>query len=331
MVGDLPDYEKKVIVVTVPGEYPGLIDINHKKILGVELKTPSIAACLPISIEHTVYIDHRAILGEALKSPTFANCVPTSIENDAIAYDDVNDRFKVDIEAVTVGTIDVNPTDKWTRQLGLVDLSRVLGAALAHGNPVIVRLTNGTTWLDPTQIRALTSADAITVYGSLDKLQQRATSKDLYVQLRSAGVEVDPTQIRALTNSDVVSAEQSDETKLKATVTQAAKDRTISSVDATATPLQINITGLNGNSSALVTPASGKKIRVKFISLEHSAAVDIGYRFGAAGTIYYLRITAGVYVSNLIGCNNEGSADAALYLNSSGATNVKGYILYSEV
>ena len=124
---------------------------------------------------------------------------------------------------------------------------------------------------------------------------------------------------------------QSDETKLKATVTQAAKDRTISSIDTIATPLQINIAALNGNSSALVTPASGKKIRIKFISLEQDAAVDIGYRFGAAGTIYYLRITAGLYVSNLIGCNNEGAADAALYLNSSGATNVKGYILYEEV
>lgn len=42
------------------------------------------------------------------------------------------------------------------------------------------------------------------VYGSLDKLQQRATTKDLLVQLRSGGAEIDPRQIRALTSSDVV-------------------------------------------------------------------------------------------------------------------------------
>ena len=124
---------------------------------------------------------------------------------------------------------------------------------------------------------------------------------------------------------------QSDETLLKTTVTQAAKDRTISSVDATATAYQISLTANNGNSAAIVTPAGGKALRLKFISLEQSAAVDIGYRFGAAGTIYYLRTTAGVYVSNLIGCNNQGAVDAALFINSSGATNVKGYILVTEV
>jgi len=124
---------------------------------------------------------------------------------------------------------------------------------------------------------------------------------------------------------------QSDETKLKATVTQAAKDRTINSVDATATAVQINIAALNGNSAALTSVGSGKKVRLKFISIEHSADVDIGYRFGAAGTIYYMRISAGAYVSNLIGSNVEGAADANLYLYSSGATNVKGYILYEEV
>ena len=34
-------------------------------------------------------------------------------------------------------------TDRWARQLGQIDLARVLGAALAHGNPVIVRLSTG--------------------------------------------------------------------------------------------------------------------------------------------------------------------------------------------
>lgn len=42
------------------------------------------------------------------------------------------------------------------------------------------------------------------IYGDQGVLTQRATSLDLYVQLRNAGVEIDPTAIRALTASDVV-------------------------------------------------------------------------------------------------------------------------------
>lgn len=246
-----------------------------------------------------------------------------------------------------------SPTDKWARELGQVDLARVLGSALAHSNPVITRLTSGTAFIDPRD-RNWTITESLArswnlgssdipdlldkaarllgiVYGDKGQLAQRTTSKDLYVQLRSAGSEIDPTAIRALTSGDIVTVVQSTPANLTATVTQAAKDRTISSVDATATPLQINLAALNGNSAALYTPAGGKAIRIKFISIEHSADVDIGYRFGAAGDIYYLRTTKGYYVSNLIGCNNQGAADAAFYLNSSAATNVKGYVLLTEV
>ena len=49
-------------------------------------------------------------------------------------------------------TINVDVTDEWTRQLGLVDLSRVLGAALAHTNPVITRISDGVSaFIDPRQ------------------------------------------------------------------------------------------------------------------------------------------------------------------------------------
>ena len=64
----------------------------------------------------------------------------------------------------SIGTWEaVDITDDWTRQLGLVDLSRVLGAALAHTNPVIVRISDGTSaYLNPQTIRALTSTDVVT-------------------------------------------------------------------------------------------------------------------------------------------------------------------------
>ena len=82
----------------------------------------------------------------------------------------------------TWGAVDI--TDDWTRQLGLMDLSRVLGAALAHTNPVIVRISDGVSaYLNPQTIRALTSADVVTA-DSLSKwggtaLTGRDTSLDL--------------------------------------------------------------------------------------------------------------------------------------------------------
>ena len=66
------------------------------------------------------WIDHRKIKGITLKDPTIPLSVPISIENPAIAYDAVNDRFKVDVEAIALGTIDVNVTDRAARLLGKV-------------------------------------------------------------------------------------------------------------------------------------------------------------------------------------------------------------------
>lgn len=280
------------------------------------------------------------IKGLLLKDPTIALTVPVSVENTAIAYDSDNDRFKVDVAAFTAAMASMN-------------LAQVLGVALAHANPVIARLTNGSAFIDPRD-RNWTISESLArswnlggsdvpdlsdraarllgkIYGDQGVLTQRASSLDLLVQLRHEAAEIDPRAIRALTATDIITVVQATAANLCATVTQAAKDRTISSVDATATALQINLAALNGNSAALYTPAAGKAVRIKFISLEQSADVDLGYRFAAAGTIWYLRTTKGVYVSNLMGCNNPGAANEAFYLNSSAATNVKGYILLTEV
>ena len=331
MTGDLPDYEKKIVIVTIPGNYPAEMQVDITKVKSIALKTPTVAACIPVSIEHIIQTNAMQILGVALMSPTIAKCLPISLENPAIAYNQGTDRFKVDIEALTVGTIDVNPTDKWARQLGLVDLSRVLGAALAHNNPVISRLTNGSAFIDPRD-RNWTITESLArswTLGDTDipDLKDRAGRLLGLIANTIFNVGNFPSTYdvsdRAARLLGVISG--------TATVTQAAKDRTISSVDATATALQVSLTANNGNSAALVTPAGGKALRIKFVSLEHSADVDLGYRFGAAGTIYYLRTTKGLYVSNLVGCNNQGAADAALYINTSGASNIKGYVLYTEV
>lgn len=302
MGGDLPDYSRKVIVV-----YEGTI------------------------VSGEVKCDHWKIKGLTLKDPYITLSIPISVENPALAYDDVNDRFKIDIEALSCGIIPVSFANDWARQLGAVDLARVLGAALSHSNPVISRLTNGSAFIDPRD-RSWTITENLArswVLGASDVPDLSDRAGRLLGLIANTSFEVSnfpaeyPLSAAQVADLKVISG--------TATVTQAAKDRTVSSVDATATPLQISLASLDGNSAALITPAAGKAIRIKFVSIEHSADVDLGYRFGAAGTIYYLRITKGVYVSNLIGCNNQGAADAALYFNSSAETNVKGYILYEEV
>jgi hypothetical protein len=124
MVTDLPDYEKKVVVVTIPGEYPSLVEVDVVKVDGVAIATPTVVGCLPVSIEHTVGINHLQIKGVTLKDPTFPNCIPTSIENEAIAYDSVNDRFKVDIEAMIALPAGTNAIGKLAANSG-VDIGDV--------------------------------------------------------------------------------------------------------------------------------------------------------------------------------------------------------------
>jgi len=152
-------------------------------------------------------IDHWYIKGVTLLNPTIAACLPTSIENPAIAYDTVNDRFKVDIKAWSAPTQTVDVTDRWARQLGAIDLARVLGAALSHANPVITRLTDGSAFIDPRDVSDRAARLLGIVYGSqAQQILQRATTFDLIAQLRHQGVEIDPRAIRALTSSDVVTA-----------------------------------------------------------------------------------------------------------------------------
>jgi len=313
----------------------------------------SLDETVPITVTLTFTDDTTETFNFTSTASSWVHCLcePTAhkrvktikiMNTDAVKQCFIDDVYGVNTQLISgtvaiSGTVTADITDDETRKLGLVgplegSIFTFSGDAVCYGYDYETPCTN------PAAIRQGTN--------------------EWYVAVRYSGAEIDPRSIRALTNADIISveqsdqtklkatvtqasiartvtgtvtAEQSDETKLKATVTQAAKDRTISSVDATATALQISLSALNGNSSALVTPASGKALRIKFISLEHSADVDLGFRFAAAGTIYYLRITKGLYVSNLIGANAQGAADEALYLNSSAATNVKGYILYSEV
>jgi len=79
------------------------------------------------------------------------------------------------------------------------------------------------------------------------------------------------------------------------------------------------------------TPGSGKAVRVKLISFESGADVQVGWRFGTTETVQACRTTKGPYVANFVGCNVQGAVNEVLNIRAEGAVTVKGYILGKEV
>lgn len=231
------------------------------------------------------------IKGLLLKDPTIALTVPVSIENPAIAYDSDNDRFKVDVAAFTAAMASMN-------------LAQVLGVALAHANPVIARLTNGSDFIDPRDRnwtideelgRSWILGDSDVpdlkdrinrllgkIYGDQGVLTQRATSLDLLVQLRHGAAEIDPRATRALTATDIVTVVQATAASLCATVTQAAKDRTVTGTLTQSTKhdaqtfLSARIDTATGTTNVEVVAAqgAGKKIYVLGYQIQGKGDVE---------------------------------------------------------
>jgi len=105
------------------------------------------------------------------------------------------------------------------------------------------------------------------VYGSQgQQILQRATTYDLIVQLRAAGVEYDARSIRALTASDIVTAVQATRTSLK---TQPEREDLVSLGGA------VNITG--GSGTQIIAGVSGQYVKV----------FDAGYDALTAGLHYF--------------------------------------------
>jgi len=171
-------------------------------------------------------------------------------ENTLLIYDTTNDRYilaRADangnllVSAILAAGATVDVTDRWARQLGMIDLQRYLGVACGLANPVHIANVVAGAIIDPRDRNWLLGAldvpsrswnlndvvDRVTavqagawsvdvtdraarllgvVYGSqAQQILQRAATFDLLVQLRHAGVEIDPRQIRALTAAtDVV-------------------------------------------------------------------------------------------------------------------------------
>lgn len=94
------------------------------------------------------------------------------------------------------------------------------------------------------------------------------------------------------------------------------------------------VASAQGNNTCL-TPAAGKKLRIRYLSYNPEAAVEAGFRLGAAGTLFLrnkLAVGGSVIAKDLgaIACI-DGAADEPLVLNLSAAVATIWNVFYTEV
>ena len=93
---------------------------------------------------------------------------------------------------------------------------------------------------------------------------------------------------------------------------------------------QVNGAGNN----TLITPSSGKKLRVFYASYNPLLAVEAAFRFGAAGTLFLRNnILANSVIAKDLGDFKylEGAVGDALLLNLSLAVNTNWTVFYQEI
>jgi len=358
MVTDLPDYEKKVVVVTVPGGYPALmevdvvkvdgvaiatptvvaclpvsiehvVDINHLKIKGVTLKDPTEASCLPVSIEHIVRIDHQQIKGLTLKDPTVELSVPVSWEGPYLAYEPCLDAWKTQIVNWDAGTLPVS-------------LSTLLNPhPITQTDPALLKATVSATLLD---IRLLTSADVVTVKSITDALP--AGSNAIGKLAANNGVDIGDVDVKTM--PDVT---QSDKTKLLATVTQAEKDRTItgtvSAEQSDATKLNATVKTLHdlktyktamfdaSASGNLVAAVADKVIKLHALTIQAQNTVTVNLNNGSGGSSlmewsFQAREGAVIPMATAPAFWAKTGVNTALYVTLSAAVTVTITAIYSD-
>lgn len=89
----------------------------------------------------------------------------------------------------------------------------------------------------------------------------------------------------------------------------------------------------SGNNT-VVTPSSGKRLRIYYLSYNPLAAVEAAYRFGAAGTLFLRNnVTANSVIAKDFGDLRylQGAVDEALILNLSSAVTTNWNAFYQEV
>lgn len=91
-------------------------------------------------------------------------------------------------------------------------------------------------------------------------------------------------------------------------------------------------TAAAGN-TILITPTAGNRLRISCVSYNPAAAVEVAFRFGAAGTLWLRNnISANSVIAKDFGDYRylEGGVDEALILNLSAAVSINWTCFYTE-
>jgi hypothetical protein len=100
------------------------------------------------------------------------------------------------------------------------------------------------------------------------------------------------------------------------------------------TTLAVSGSVAGSGNNVCITPASGKKIRLFYLSYNPSGAAECAFRFGAAGTLFLRNsVGAGAVVAKDFGefRNLEGAANESLILNLSSAVSTIWNAIYQEI
>jgi len=86
-----------------------------------------------------------------------------------------------------------------------------------------------------------------------------------------------------------------------------------------------------GGSATVWTPATGKAIRLKFLSISVDTATQITVTIGTTDIMALRFPDAGTILMNLVGSNVQGAADEALSVTTSEAATVSATAIGDEV
>ena len=117
----------------------------------------------------------------------------------------------------------------------------------------------------------------------------------------------------------------------------AATQVTLAAIDASTAKLQLSIasgTVSGTGNNTIITPSAGKKLRLSYVSYNPSLAIDAGFRFGAAGTLFmHNSIAANGVIAKDFGDMRyiEGAIDEVLILNMVVGVSTIWNALYIEV
>jgi len=164
------------------------------------------------------------------------------------------------------------------------------------------------------------------------------TNDCFYIRGKAAGLPV-YVDLRAVTGTGLTARDWSlDFAKLQNLPTDPAKESgklTEISSGHFGGKLIGSVTATASGTTLVVAPSSGKKLKLKLLSVHNSgtAAVVVDLRFTATGTGRFRKnlVSGGGWAANLLGANWLGGTDEGLYVNLGAAGTVDVTVIYEEV